>query len=139
MTTAIDTAESAREVARLAVHKIIDIVGTGWHPDESFESYLKQDGSRAFNDDACWGLNHLRDFAWDVLDEDIYEVGMNHPLFVELRMTGEPTTMQHNGHTVEVWKNSIGVFCSRYKTGDWTVGYGKSLTDSLKNLDEQSL
>ena len=134
--------QAARRVARDAVHTLIDVVGTGYHPDGSLDSYVTLDGKPSFSDDEVKYLTCLQRFAWKVLDGDIYDVGLNHPSFVELKFPKDlkithSEDMQHGDRTVRVWQNTIGNWFCRGLPSDGIDGCGKTLAAALENFDHQ--
>lgn len=65
------------QTARQFLAHCIDLLGSGFHPDTPFTDYVGlYHGQRVFSDEAAANLQTRLDAAFEVLGEDVYEVGL---------------------------------------------------------------
>lgn len=65
-----------REQAILLVNKVQDKIGIGYHPDTALEDYVDENGVMVFTFDEIAFLDNDFSAALDVLEEEVYEIGL---------------------------------------------------------------
>lgn len=62
------------------VRRLVRFVGPGFHPDTTFDEYVKPDGTPSFSSRQCDTLERGLQTAWAVLDRagrDIYSIALS--------------------------------------------------------------